>query len=80
MSKERIQLDEEVLDQVSGGSIGFNPDGNGTYTMLCEFTGERYYGVPLSQAIEVAKFAAAIPNTLEGEQQIIKWAQDQNII
>lgn len=76
----RIELGSEVLESVNGGAIGFNPDNNGTYTMLCEFTGNRYYGIRLDQVIEVAKYAAAIPNTLEGEQNILAWAQEQGII
>lgn len=80
MVNKRVELNEELLENVAGGAIGFNPDGNGTYTMLCEFTGNRFYGVSLSQVMEIAKYASAIPNTLEGEQDIIAWAQGQGII
>lgn len=78
--QNRIAIDEDLLGQVSGGAIGFNPDGNGTYTMKCQFSGLSFSGITLAQAIEVAKFAAAIPNTAEGEQQIIQWARDSHII
>ena len=76
----RVELNLEQLENVNGGSIGFNPDGNGTYTMKCQFTGKVYYNVSLSQAMEVAKYAAGVPNTLEGENQIINWAHAQGII
>lgn len=76
----RVQLDLEQLENVNGGSIGFNPDSNGTYTMKCEFTGNTYYGVSLSQAMEVAKYAAGVSNDLEGEKKIINWAHAQGII
>lgn len=76
----REELNLDALDNVNGGSIGFNPDSNGTYTMKCQFTGNVYYNIPLSQVIEVGKFAATVPNTLEGEQQIINWAHGAGII
>lgn len=78
--KNRVELKDEQLDNVSGGSIGFNPDDNGTYTMLCKYTGNTYYGVTLSQIIEIGKFAATVTEDLEGEQKIIDWAQAQGII
>lgn len=76
----RVQLDPELLDQVNGGSVGFNPDKNGNYTMKCQFTGKTYYNIPLSQVMEIAKYAATVPNNLEGENQIINWAHQHGII
>ena len=76
----RIQLDDNIMENVNGGSIGFNPDKQGTYTMKCKYTGETYYGVPLGQAIEIAKYAATQTESLEGEQAIINWARDAGII
>jgi len=79
-NKKMVQLSDDMLDNISGGAIGFNPDGQGTYTMKCEFTGQTFYGVQLSDIIEIGKFAAAIPNTLEGENQIIAYARSQGYI
>ena len=76
----RVQIDPELLENVNGGSIGFNPDSNGNYTMKCQFTGNVYHNIPLAQVMEVAKYAAGVPNTLEGEKQIINWARAQGII
>ena len=79
-NQNRIAIDEELLGQISGGAIGFNPDDNGTFTMKCQFSGLTFSGVTLQQIIEIAKFAASIPNTAEGEQQIIAFAQEKKYI
>jgi len=76
----RVQLDPEMLDNVNGGSIGFNPDANGNYTMKCQYTGKTYHNITLSQVMEVAKFAATVPDNLEGEQKILNWAHQRGII
>lgn len=76
----RVQIDAELLDLVNGGNIGFNPNDNGTYTMQCQYSGQTYQNVSLSQAMEIAKYAAAVPNTAEGEQQIVNWAHQNGII
>lgn len=78
--KNGTALNLDMLDNVSGGALGFNPDENGTYTMICEYSGNVYYGVSLAQVIEIAKFGANIPNTPEGEQQIIAWAHEKKYI
>lgn len=76
----RVQIDPELLDQVNGGSVGFNPDNHGTYTMKCQYTGKTYHNIALAQVMEIAKYAATVPNNAEGEKQIIQWAQAQGII
>lgn len=76
----RIQIDGDLLDQINGGSVGFNPDNNGTYTMKCQFTGKTFYNIALAQVMEIAKFAATVPNNVEGENQIINWAHQRGII
>jgi len=76
----RVEIDLDMLENVAGGAIGFNPDNNGTYTMKCQFTGLTFSGVRLDQIMQIAQYAASIPNTLEGEQQIIDWAREQKII
>jgi len=76
----RREIAPELLDAVAGGALGFDPDGAGTYTMRCEFSGEAYQGVSLASVMELAQFGASIPNTPEGEQQIIAWARAQNYI
>lgn len=78
--KNRVELGLESLDKVAGGALGFDPEGDGTYTMHCQFTGNTYYGVSLSDVIEISKFGATVPNTEEGERQIIDWAKSQGII
>lgn len=77
-NREEINL--EALENVNGGAIGFNPEPGGTYTMKCQFTGKVYTGISLSQVMEIGKYAAGVPNTLEGEQQILNWASAQGII
>lgn len=77
-NREEINL--EALESVNGGAIGFDPEPSGTYTMRCQFTGKVYTGVSLSQVMEIAKYGATVPNTLEGEQQILNWAANQGII
>jgi hypothetical protein len=79
-NKNRVELDPEMLDLVAGGSIGFNPDGSGTYTMYCEYSGAAFYGVELSQIIQIAQYGANIPDGPDGEQQIIGWAQSMGFI
>lgn len=78
MAKQMI--DPELLDLVSGGAFGLDPDSNGTYTMVGEYTGQRFTGVTLANAIEIAKYGASVPNTAEGEKQIIDWAKGKNYI
>ena len=78
--ENRTELNLEMLENVAGGAIGFNPEPAGTYTMRCQFTGAVFPGVTLANVMEIAKFAATIPNTLEGEQQIIKYASDNHYI
>ncbi len=81
MNKQnRTQLDPELLDLVNGGSFGFDPDGNGTYTMHCQYSGQTYYGVALSSAIEMAKYGAYLQDTPEDEQKTIDWAMQQGYI
>ena len=48
--------------------------------MLCQFTGQSFNGVSLAQVMQIAQYAATVPNTLEGEKKIIEWAQGQGII
>ena len=76
----KMNIDDNLLDFVTGGSIGYNPDGNGTYTMNCQYSGNSYQGVTLTQVMQIAQYSARIPNTPEGEQQIIQWATENNII
>ena len=76
----RTEIAPELLETVAGGALGFDPDGAGTYTMHCEFSGESYPGVTLAGVMELAQFGASIPNTPEGEQQIIAWAKARNYI
>ena len=80
MANKRMELSPEMLELVSGGAIGFNPDDNGTYTMICEFSGKRYSGVKLDQIMQIAKFGSNIPNTPEGEEKIVNWARGQGFI
>ena len=76
----RIPLNDNLVEAVAGGALGFDPDNKGTYTMHCEFSGNTYYGVSLDHIIEMAKFGATIPNTPEGEQEILSWATAQGYI
>ena len=76
----RTEIAPESLEIVTGGALGFDPDGAGTYTMRCEFSGEVFPGVTLASVMELAQFGASIPNTPEGEQQIIAWAKARNYI
>ena len=78
--KSRVELGMEYLESVSGGSLGFDPDDNGTYTMFCEFSGDVYYGISLSDVMEISKVGATCPNTAEGEKQILDWARSHGII
>ena len=79
-NQDRIALDLEELDNVRGGTLVFNPDGSGKYNMTCCFCGTTYPGLTLAQVMQVIKYSAKIPNTAEGEQKIIGWAQSENII
>jgi hypothetical protein len=79
-NQKRMQLDEEILDLINGGALGFDPEPTGTYTMRCQYSGATFEGVALSQVIEIAKYCATIPNTPEGEQNIIGWAQEKGYI
>ena len=76
----RVSLNDEFLDKINGGALGFDPEQGGTYTMRCQYSGKTYTGVSLGQVMEIAKFCATIPNNAEGEQKIIQWAKDNNII
>lgn len=76
----RREIAPELLDFVSGGALGFDPDEAGTFTMLCEFSGESYPGVSLPAVMDIARFGASIPNTPEGEQQILAFAKSKNYI
>ncbi len=76
----RTEIAPELLEIVAGGALGFDPDGAGTYTMRCEFSGESYPGITLARVMELAQFGASIPNTPEGEQQIIAWAKSKGFI
>lgn len=76
----RKEIAPELLEFVTGGAIGFDPDGAGTYTMHCQFSGDEYPGVNIASIMAIAQFGASIPNTPEGEQQIIAWAKAGNYI
>ena len=76
----RVELDENILDKVAGGAFGFDPDGNGTYTMFCQFSGNVYYGITLNQIIEMAKVGATVENNAEGEATVLAWAHEQGIL
>lgn len=78
--KDRVQLNDDSLEQVCGGNIVFNPQGDGMYVMNGKHTGQTFNNVQLGDIMKVIKYAASVPNTEEGERQIIKWAQDNNII
>ena len=80
MGNKRQELNLELLDEVTGGSIGFNPDDNGTFTMVCGYSGNTYYGVSLPNVIEIAKFGATLHETPEDEQVIISWAKEKGYI
>ena len=79
MSK-RVEINMDQLDQVAGGAIGFDADGHGTFTMKCQYSGNRYEAVKLEDIIKMAEYAATIPNTPEGEQQILDYALGQGYI
>ena len=76
----RTEIAPELLDAVAGGALGFDPDGAGTFTMRCEFSGESFPGLTLAGVMELAQFGASIPNTPEGEQEIIAWARSRGFI
>ena len=76
----RTEIAPELLETVAGGALGFDPDAAGTYTMHCEFSGQTFTGVALGNIMQIAQFGASIPNTPEGEQQIIAWAKARNYI
>lgn len=77
---KRVELDADLADIVNGGALGFDPEEGGNYTMRCQFSGQVFYGVSLSNVMYIAQYCATIPNTPEGEQQIISWAQGQGYI
>ena len=79
-NKKIVKLNDDMLDQVSGGSFGFDPDSMGTYTMRCQYTGQTFYGVKLQDIIEMGKYGATIDDNLDGEIQIIAWAKAQGYI
>ncbi|MBR4537620.1 MAG: hypothetical protein IKO52_02110 [Clostridia bacterium] len=79
-NKNRIELNPEQLEQVNGGSLTFVPDSNGNYTMKCGFSGQVFTGLPMGQAMQIVRYSATIPDTAEGEQQILSWARSQGII
>jgi len=79
-NKKMMALSDDALDNVSGGAIGFDPDGQGTFTMKCEFTGQKFYGVKMEDIMKIAEFGAVIPNNIDGENQIIAWALSQGYI
>ena len=76
----RTEIAPELLDTVTGGALGFDPDGAGTYTMRCGFSGEVYQGISLVSVMVLAQYGASIPNTPEGEQQIIAWGKSGGFI
>ena len=76
----RVEINEELLAQINGGSLGFDPEGNNVFTMKCEFSGNVYSHIDISDVMLICQYAATIPNTAEGEQQIINWAHDRGII
>ena len=77
---DRVELNMESLENVTGGSLGYDPDGHGTYTMRCQYSGQSYYNISLSQVMEICKYSANIPDTPEGEVRILNWARDRGII
>lgn len=78
---KRVEINDDFLDNVSGGAIGFDVEDSGTtYTMKCEFTGEVHKGIPLSDVMRIGQFAATVPNNLEGEKAILQFARDNHII
>ena len=77
---DRIEIAPELLEYVNGGALGFNPEAGGTYTMIGQFTGKTFSGVSLANVMEICKYAANIPNTLEGEEQIIAYAIQNHYI
>ena len=77
---KRVALDPELLDVVSGGAFGYDPDGNGTYTMNCQYSGQVFYGVQLNSIIEIAKYGAYFEDNAEDEQKIVAWALQQGYI
>ena len=76
----RVGLDDNVLEMINGGGLGYDPDSSGTFTMKCQYSGNIYYGIRLDQVMEIAKYSAAIPDTPEGEADILNWAHTQGII
>ena len=76
----RVEVNDDLLEQISGGAIGFNPEGNNFFTMECEFSGNVYSHISLSDCMRISQYSAFIPNTPEGEQQILTWAHEEGII
>ena len=79
-NQNRMAIDPELLEKINGGALGYDPDDHGTFTMHCQFSGETYNDVTLTQIIQIAQFSATIPNTAEGEKQITDWAKQQGYI
>ena len=77
----RQELNFDMLENVNGGNIGFNVEpGGATYTMKGQYTGWTRKGVTLAHVMEIAKYAATVPNTDEGERQIFNWASGRGYI
>ena len=72
--------DPELIKQMRLEVGGYDPDGHGTYTMRCQYSGQSYYNISLSQVMEICKYSANIPDTPEGEVRILNWARDRGII
>ena len=41
-NKKMMALSDDALDNISGGALTFNPDGNGTYTIYTDELLDRY--------------------------------------
>lgn len=78
--KNRVEIDMTSLEKVAGGSLGYDPDDHGTFTMHCQYSGDTYYDISLSDVMEICKFSANIPDTPEGEEEILDWARNRGII
>ena len=79
-NKKMMALSDDALDNISGGSLGYDPDGKGTYTMHCQYTGQVFHGVKLEDIMKIAQYSAYIDDNLDGENQIIAWALSQGYI
>lgn len=79
-NKNRVEIDMNSLEKVAGGSLGYDPDDHGTYTMHCQYSGKTFYNISLSEVMEICKYSANIPDTPEGEKDILRWASKRGII